>query len=320
MSTGCPPTGGPFSVPVEICLGGAQSPVGAENEREGGAGDAHRLEVSVSAPIGVFDSGVGGLTVAAAIIEMFPNESMVYFGDTARIPYGIKSKETVERFAVEDMSFLMRFDPKLVVVACNTASANAMERLEKGFDCPIINVVGPGAARACSVTGSGRIGLIATEATVKSKAYERAVLEVAPDAKVFARPCPLFVPMVEEGRAGDDPIVRAVAWEYLSAFDDLNVDTLILGCTHYPVLKDAIAECMPGVQMVDSATATAAAISQSHEALLERGDGGGEGQMKPAHTFFVSDHPERFRAIGRRMTGLPLEDVRLVDLSDIVMV
>ena len=270
----------------------------------------------MGAPIGVFDSGVGGLTVAAEIVRRLPNESMVYFGDTARIPYGIKSRETVERFAVEDMSFLMRSEPKLVVVACNTASANAIERLEREFDCPIVDVVKPGAARACAATGSGRVGLIATEATVKSKAYERAIHAIEPDVTVFPRSCPLFVPMVEEGRTAKDPIVRAVAWEYLSAFDEFDIDTLILGCTHYPVIKEAIAECVPGVELVDSAVATAAAVVERHGDLLEAEDAWSE----PVLTFYVSDHPERFRSIGLKMTDLALEDVRLVDLSDIVMV
>lgn len=262
-------------------------------------------------PIGVFDSGVGGLTVVKEIEKRFPGESIVYFGDTARVPYGIKSKATVERFAVEDMSFLMQFNPKLVVVACNTVSANAMERLKKEFDRPIIGVVGPGASQACAVTKTGKIGLIATEATVKSRAYEEAVRRIDPEMSVFSKACPLFVPLVEEGRAADDPIVHAVAWEYLSVFNDLNVDTLILGCTHYPAIRKAIAECMPEAVIVDSASAAAKKISDLHPDLIETSDG------LSVHTFYVSDNPERFRAIGRQMTGLSLEDVRLVDLSQI---
>ncbi len=267
-----------------------------------------------SRPIGVFDSGVGGLTVVKELVNRFPGESIVYFGDTARVPYGIKSRETVARFAIEDMSFLMRSNPKLVVVACNTASANAGDRLEKEFDCPIIDVVGPGASQACSETKTGRIGLIATEATVKSKAYEKEVSRLDPEMRVFARACPLLVPLVEEGRTADDPIVRAVAWEYLSTFEGLDVDTLILGCTHYPVIKDAITQCMEDVTIVDSASATAKAVSDHHSDLLVK-DGGDP----PIYTFHVSDNPDRFRAIGRRMTGLPLDDVRLVDLSEILI-
>ena len=264
-------------------------------------------------PIGVFDSGVGGLTVVKELVARFPRESIVYFGDTARVPYGIKSKETVTRFAVEDMTFLMRSNPKLVVVACNTASANSLDSLQKEFDCPIIDVVTPGATQACSETKTGRIGLIETEATVKSKAYEKEINGLDPDMRIFSRACPLLVPLVEEGRTADDPIVRAVAWEYLSEFEGLNLDTLILGCTHYPVIKDAIAQCMSGVTIVDSASATARAVSDNHADLLADDD-----DSSPAHTFYVSDNPDRFREIGRRMTGLPLDDVRLVDLSDIV--
>lgn len=267
----------------------------------------------MSGPIGVFDSGVGGLTVVRGLVNRFPEESIVYFGDTARVPYGIKSRETVARFAVEDMSFLMRSNPKLVVIACNTASANAGDRLEKEFDCPIIDVVRPGASQACSETKTGRIGLIATEATVKSKAYEEEARRLDPDMRIFARACPLLVPLVEEGRTAEDPIVRAVVWEYLSAFDDLDVDTLILGCTHYPVIKDAIAQCMSEVTIVDSASATAKTVADLHSDLLA-----GKKEDTPTYTFYVSDNPDRFRTIGRRMTGLPLDDVRLVDLSDIV--
>ncbi len=267
----------------------------------------------MSNPIGVFDSGVGGLTVVKELVNRFPRESIVYFGDTARVPYGIKSKETVTRFAVEDMAFLMRSNPKLVVVACNTASANALGSLQKEFDCPIIDVVTPGASQACSETKTGRIGLIATEATVKSKAYEKEINGLDPDMRIFSRACPLLVPLVEEGRTADDPIVRAVVWEYLSEFEGLDLDTLILGCTHYPVIKDAIAQCMSNVTIVDSASATAKAVSDNHADLLTNDE-----ETSPARTFYVSDNPDRFREIGRRMTGLPLDDVRLVDLSDIV--
>lgn len=267
----------------------------------------------MSNPIGVFDSGVGGLTVVKELVNRFPKESIVYFGDTARVPYGIKSKETVERFAVEDMTFLMRSKPKLVVVACNTASANAMDRLQKEFDCPIIDVVRPGASQACSETKTGRIGLIATEATVKSKAYEKEVNRLDSDMRVFSRACPLLVPLVEEGRTADDPIVHAVVWEYLSEFEGLDLDTLVLGCTHYPIIKDAIARCMNDVTIVDSASATAKAVSDHHADLLV-----GDEENSPTYTFYVSDNPDRFQEIGKRMTGLPLDDVRLVDLADIV--
>ncbi len=266
-------------------------------------------------PIGLFDSGVGGLTVAAEIVRRFPYESIVYFGDTARVPYGIKSKKTVERFAVEDMRFLMRFSPKLVIVACNTASAHAIERLTEEFECPVIDVVRPGAAEACSVSKTGRIGLIATEATVASGAYERAVADINPDAKVFSIACPLLVPLVEEGRGSDDPIVNTAAREYLSQFGHSDIDTLILGCTHYPVIGDALAQCMPEVQMVDSASATARAVSERHADLLVS-----DGETEPKRAFHVSDNPERFRRIGEAMTGLELDDIKLVDLSDIVMV
>jgi glutamate racemase len=194
-----------------------------------------------SLPIGIFDSGVGGLTVLRAVRKRLPHENVIYLGDTARVPYGMKSRGTIERYAVEDAAFLTRKGVKMLVIACNTISAMARERLRAEFDLPLLSVLGPGARMAARVTRSGRIGVIATEATVESEAYERAIRDASRDRKVeiFSRACPLFVPLVEEGET-DSQIARLVAEQYLAPLREKRIDTLVLGCTHYPLLKSII--------------------------------------------------------------------------------
>src|SRR5215813_10996900 len=202
-----------------------------------------------SLPIGIFDSGVGGLTVLRAVRKRLPHENVIYLGDTARVPYGMKSRKTIERYAVEDAGFLARKGVKMLVVACNTISAMARERLRAEFDLPLLSVLGPGARMAARVTRNGRIGVIATEATVESGAYERAIHEASREAsreaggdrevEIFSRACPLFVPLVEEGET-DSQIARLVAEQYLAPLRENRIDTLVLGCTHYPLLKSVI--------------------------------------------------------------------------------
>jgi glutamate racemase len=225
-----------------------------------------------SLPIGIFDSGVGGLTVLRAVRKRLPHENVIYLGDTARVPYGMKSRRTIERYAVEDAGFLARKGVKMLVVACNTISAMARERLRAEFDLPLLSVLGPGARMATRVTRNGRIGVIATEATVESGAYERAIREASPDREVeiFSRACPLFVPLVEEGET-DSQIAHLVAEQYLAPFRKEGIDTLVLGCTHYPLLKSVIKSTIGAtdggsVTLVDSAEATAEETAQ----LLER--------------------------------------------------
>jgi glutamate racemase len=194
-----------------------------------------------SLPIGIFDSGVGGLTVLRAVRKRLPHENVIYLGDTARVPYGMKSRKTIERYAIEDAGFLARKGVKMLVVACNTISAMARERLKSEFDLPLLSVLGPGARMAARVTRRGRIGVIATEATIESGAYERAIREASQDRgiEIFSRACPLFVPLVEEGETNSQ-ITRLVAEQYLAPLREIGIDTLVLGCTHYPLLKSVI--------------------------------------------------------------------------------
>jgi glutamate racemase len=246
-------------------------------------------------PIGVFDSGIGGLSVVSELWRVLPGEDIVYFGDTARVPYGSKSPETITRFAREVLAFLLRFEPKIVVAACNTVSAVSVEAVRAACPVPVVDVVEPGARAAAETSRSGRIGVLATEATVGSGAYVRALGRLRPDARTLQRAAPLVVPLVEEGRRHDHPVVRTVLDEYLDPLRKEAVDVLVLGCTHYPVFKPAFQALMgEDVFLVDSAEQTALAVSQ-----ILRSDGRVKAvQQTPRHRFFVSDNPERFREIG----------------------
>ncbi len=265
----------------------------------------------MAGPIGVFDSGVGGLTVVRAITAALPGERIVYFGDSARVPYGIKAPETIRRYALEDLEFLLRFGPKLIVVACNTVSATALDYLSERADVPVIGVIEPGAITAAAASTSGRIGVIGTEATIASKAYEKAIQRVRPDARVISKACPLFVPMVEEGRV-DGEIAELVVREYIGGLVPLGADTLVLGCTHYPVLKPIIAEVTGGAfRIVDSAEETANAVKAL---LTERNlaNGAGRGGVE----FFASDNPERFGRLAALFLGGTPCGVTLVQPED----
>jgi len=263
-------------------------------------------------PIGIFDSGLGGLTVVRAIRSRLPAESIIYFGDTARVPYGTKSGETVARFASEDCEFLCRYDPKFIVVACNTASAAALPILSRRFRQPILGVIESGARVAVSVYDGRPIGVIGTERTVASGAYGRAILRRLPTAKVVEKACPLLVPLVEEGRPPRDPIVRAVLAEYLAPMIEAGVGSVVLGCTHYPLMKDAIAELLgPAVALVDSAEAVAEEVGYlltTYNLLAPSG----RGDLR----LFVSDNPERFRAVGERFLGEEIRSVTHVPPED----
>lgn len=262
--------------------------------------------------IGIFDSGVGGLTVLREIVRALPQEDTIYFGDTARVPYGTKSPETVARYAHEITSFLVRRDIKLLVVACNTASAVALNGLKRQFSIPVVGVIEPGARRAVEMSKSGRIGVIGTAATIRSSAYTRAIKRLNPGAEVLTRSCPLFVPLAEEGWT-DNEVARLTARSYLLELREAGVDTLVLGCTHYPLLKPVIAETMgPGVTLVDSAEETARTVA----AILAKGD-----QLRPAaekgnHHYFVSDIPAGFIRVGNRFLGGRLGDVYQVNLDN----
>jgi len=247
-------------------------------------------------PIGIFDSGVGGLTVVDQMQKILPGEDIVYFGDTARVPYGTKSKETVTRFSVENVEFLMTHDVKLVIVACNTASSLALDFLKRCFRVPIIGVIEPGARNAVSSTRNGKIGVVGTQATVSSGAYEKAINKISSGNKVIAKSCPLFVPLVEEGWLDTD-VTHRVADIYLKSFKASGIDTLILGCTHYPLLKDVVGRVIgKKVLLIDSAKEVAkeAKTVLSANALLNRHE------RNARYKFFSSDEPARFVKIGEK--------------------
>ena len=264
-----------------------------------GRGDA-------AAPIGVFDSGLGGLTVAHAIMRRLPHESLVYFGDTARVPYGPKSPDTVRRYSREIAAFLLDQGVKALVVACNTATAHALPMLRDELDIPVLGVVEPGARAAVRASSSGRIGVIATDGTIRSGAYVRAIHHASPHAQVTALACPLFVPLVEEGWTEHDA-TRLIAREYLEPFIEQGVDTLVLGCTHYPLLKPLIADVVgPGVHLIDSAEETAADTVR----MLDE-NGLASSSTEGDYRFVASDDPQQFLALGQRFLGDAIERVEI---------
>ena len=263
------------------------------------------------APIGVFDSGIGGLTVAQEVIRQLPAESVVYFGDTARVPYGPKSPETVRRYSQEIADFLQTQGVKAMVIACNTATAHALAMLREKLSIPVIGVVEPGARAAVASSKSNRIGVIGTVGTIKSGAYERAIRALSPDAIITARACPLFVPLVEEGW-NEHPASRLIAEEYLRPFAAADVDTLVLGCTHYPLLKPLLADVLgPTVRLIDSAEETAAETGRTLEHRhITTSDG-----HDVAHRFIASDDPLQFLQLGQRFLGGTIEGVEIHTLG-----
>jgi glutamate racemase len=266
------------------------------------------------APLGVFDSGLGGLTVVRAISHALPAETMVYFGDTARLPYGNKSQNTVTRLSLEALRFLQHHGIKALVVACNSASALALGALENEASVPVLGVVEAGVRRAAEASRNGRVGVIGTRATIASQCYPRGLARIRPGLQVVSAACPLFVPLVEEGWIRH-PVTRQIAAEYLDPIRKANADTLILGCTHYPLLKAVIAETMgDGVTLIDSGEAMAQDVADRLASA---------GLLAPAgtparHRFFVSDQPERFHAEGKRFLGeIVIGQVEGVDQSDV---
>ena len=259
-------------------------------------------------PLGVFDSGIGGLTVVRELLRLLPDEELLYYGDVARLPYGNKSAETVTRFSREVAAFLLAREVKAIVVACNTASALALPALVAELPVPVIGVIDSGARAAVERTRSGRVGVIATSSTVRSGAYAAAVRALRPDVEVVERACPLFVPLVEEGWI-DHPVTRLVAHEYLAPLEDHRLDTLVLGCTHYPLLEGVLhAELGPDVTLIDSGHETAGAV----RALLhERGLSAPPGRT-PHHALFLSDLPAAFTATAERFLGRALPPVEVV--------
>ncbi len=271
--------------------------------------------MSDNSPIGVFDSGIGGLTVVREIIRQLPAEDVIYFGDTARVPYGPKSPETVTRYAHEITTFLEDQGVKAVVVACNTATAHAIESLRRSFSLPVIGVIAPGARAALRASASRRIGVVGTAGTISSGAYERAIHAIDESAHVTAMACPLFVPFVEEGWLEHEATALVVD-EYLAPLRDSDIDTLVLGCTHYPLLKPLIARALgDGITLIDSAEETA---RETAELLAQRGiqaEDRSDARESARLRFIASDVPEQFRRVGKRFLGSAIDNVETITLG-----
>lgn len=264
-----------------------------------------------SRPIGVFDSGIGGLTVVKEIMEQLPNESIVYFGDTARVPYGTKSKEIVTRYSFQCIKFLLEKKVKAIVVACNTASAASLDAAKQSFDIPFIGVVEPGAITACQVTRSNKVGIIGTEGTVSSGAYEKEINVINNDVKIVLKACPLFVPIAEEGWQ-DTEIARLTAHEYLAGLKEKGIDALVMACTHYPLLEKTIAQVMgEDIMLVNPAYETAKSLKDILDELGIRNKGG----RKTEYEFYVSDNPVKFKKIGENFLCKPISHVDKIDIE-----
>jgi glutamate racemase len=263
------------------------------------------------APIGVFDSGIGGLTVVRELIRQLPNESIIYFGDTARVPYGPKSPDTVLRYSREIVSFLKGQGVKAIVIACNTATAHALAALREENDLPIVGVIEPGSRAAARASVGGKIGVIGTYGTINSHAYEKAITEAAPSTTITALACPLFVPLVEEGWL-ETEATRLIAREYLTPLVDAKIDTLVLGCTHYPLLKHVIGTTVGReVRLIDSAEETA---SETASVLRDKGLARAE-THNARYRFIASDAPEQFLRVGQRFLGASIDRVETVTLG-----
>jgi glutamate racemase len=262
-------------------------------------------------PIGVFDSGIGGLTVVRALLDVLPNENIVYFGDTARVPYGSKSPQVVREYTQDDVDFLVSKHVKMIVVACNTVSAVALDVVQKRAHMPVCGVIVPGAQEAVRCSPGKRIGVIGTVGTISSKAYTQAILQASPEAHVEARACPLFVPLVEEGYM-THAATEMIALEYLFPLMTKKIDTLVLGCTHYPLLKETITKVTKGmVRLIDSGEATATVV----KSMLREQGLSNTSTEKPNVRFFVSDAPDKFTQIGERFLGRSLGVVKKVSVE-----
>jgi glutamate racemase len=264
-----------------------------------------------TAPIGVFDSGIGGLTVVREIISRLPGENIIYLGDTARVPYGTKSSRTVIAYSHHNARFLVSKGIKMLVVACNTSSAVSLPSLSSELEIPVIGVIGPGAKKAGEVTKSRRVGVIGTPSTVKSSAYKKALEAISPDIEVFSRACPLFVPLADEGWT-EGEISELIAKKYLAPFKEYDIDVLVLGCTHYPLLKPTIQKVMGGgITLVDSAEETAKEI----ERVLRERDLLNKGTELSSREYYLTDVSDTFVSVAGRFLGEKIENIEMVDIT-----
>ena len=277
--------------------------------------EENKLIMDKNAPIGVFDSGVGGLTVAREIMRQIPNERIVYFGDTARVPYGSKSKDNIIKFSRQIIRFLQTENVKAIVIACNTASALALDEMQQEFDLPILGVVKPGAKVAVETTANKRIGLIGTEANIRSGVYTRYIKSLDDEAKVFEKACPLFVPLVEEGWLHDD-ITLQVASRYLEELKDKDIDTLIMGCTHYPLIRSTIRKVMGDkVNLVNPAYETAIELKN----LLERDNLANKCDVdspSSMYRFYVSDAEEKFKLFANSILPFDITMTKQINIEN----
>ena len=265
-----------------------------------------------NAPIGGFDSGVGGLTVVREIMKQLPNERIVYFGDTARVPYGSKSKETVITYARQIVKFLKTKEVKAIVIACNTACALAFDIVKEESDIPVIGVVKPGAKAAAASTKNGKIGIIATEATIRSGIYEEFLSQRNPEVQVHGKACPLFVPLVEEGLL-EDSVTVEIAGRYLQSLKEYNIDTLVLGCTHYPLIRDTLQKVAgEGVTLVNPAFETAKSLK---EMLEKNGIESDRTETVTDHKFFVSDGAEKFKVFANTILPCDVEQTKDINIE-----
>jgi len=275
----------------------------------------NKKRLKKDAPIGVFDSGVGGLTVMREIMRQIPNEKIIYFGDTARVPYGSKSRDTVTRFSEQIVRFLMTFQVKTIVVACNTASAYALDALERDTEIPMIGVVRPGAKTAAKVTKNGRIGVIATEATIGSGIYTDYIKALNKNVTIYGKACPLLVPLVEEGLL-EDPVTDEIARRYLTELIDIDIDTLILGCTHYPLIRSTLGRIMGNkVSLVNPAYETARELREmlsAHDLLLEEPPSLGSNRYQ----FYVSDNADRFVRFANSIIKYGILSAKAINIED----
>ena len=276
----------------------------------------NKSTLGASAPIGIFDSGVGGLSVSKEVFKILPHEDVVYFGDVGRTPYGGRSKEIITHFTAQDVAFLVEQNVKLIICACNSASSVALEEVSANYTIEMIGVIEPGARAATEKTTNGKIGVIGTSATISSNAYARIVHTLNPDLKVFSLACPLFVPLAEEGYL-DRKATYLIAQDYLQTMLDVGIDTLVLGCTHYPLLKSVIADVMgDSVTLIDSGEETARV---AYQMLTEGNMLNPRASQSPGlmgeHKFFVSDVPQKFSMVASRFLEQEIGNITRIDIS-----
>ncbi len=270
-----------------------------------------KKKISGRSPIGVFDSGIGGLTVARSLFEILPKENIIYLGDTARLPYGTKSKETVIKYSLEITKFLLHKNVKMVVVACNTASSVALPYLRKITKLPVIGVIKPGSKAALAETNNFKIGVIGTLGTIQSNSYKTQIHQIERNTEVFSKACSLFVQLAEDGWT-ENKIAEMTAREYLNEFKKMNIDTLILGCTHYPILKNTISKILgKKIKLIDSGEEAAKEVRR----ILEQNHMLNSQKKNGVHKFYVTDFQKKFKEISERFLGQPIHDVKKVKLS-----